>query len=61
MKETEWILAKFGWHPHKSDTNAPIMHADPCLVMSGYFWLCLVTYLSKVFTDVYSMVEHGHN
>ena len=23
------------WHPHRSDTNAPGMHAESCVVTSG--------------------------
>ena len=59
MKETEWILVNFDWHVNKSDTNVPAMHAEPSLVTSGCVWshTCIV----KVFTDVRSIAEHGHN
>ena len=54
MKETQWILVIFDWHPHRSDKNAPAVHAELCLVASGHIFV-------KVFTDVWSIVEHGHN
>ena len=39
MKETQWIMMISDLHPNKSDTNAPGMHAEPCLVGSVYIWL----------------------
>ena len=47
------------WLAAPQITHKCARHA--CVTMLGYVSSYLIIYLSRVFTDVFRMVEHGHN
>ena len=60
MKETQLILMSSSWHRHKSETNAPVMPAESCLVTYGYSLVTIGHVWSEQKWIHYDHVQLGH-